>query len=373
MSRRISYQEALELFLNAPIEELQKEAVKIRNEKNPPDRVTFVLDSNPNYTNVCNVDCTFCAFYRHPGAKDAYTKTVDQVMEHLEFARRAGITTVLLQGGVNPELKLDYYVSLVKEARRRYPEIYPHFFSAPEIYTCAEVSGVTIKEVFQALWDAGQRTFPGGGAEILSEKVRLKVSPKKMAPGGWIEVHRAAHQVGIRSTATMMYGHIEEPEDIIEHFDALRTLQDETGGFTAFIPWSYKRDRTALRRSVKSWIGKDAYYRILAMSRIYLDNFDHVQASWFSEGKGTGVDALHYGADDFGGTILEENVHRATGFIAKTHHQGIVDMIASGGYRPAQRNPLYEILREYEPGESLEIPEDQERFLEDDQVAILKQ
>ncbi len=371
MSGRISFEEGVNLFKNASIEELQERAVEIRNQKNPPNRVSFVLDSNPNYTNVCNADCSFCAFYRRKGAKDAYTKTVDQVMEHLQFAREAGITTVLLQGGLHPDLKLEYYVSLIKEARRRFPDIYPHFFTAPEIWNCAKVSDVSIREVLQALWDAGQRTLPGGGAEIISERVRLKVSPKKMGPNIWREVHETAHSIGYRSTATMMYGHVEEPEDILTHLDTVREMQDNIPGFTAFIPWSYKRDRTALRRSIKSWVGKDAYFRILSIARIYLDNFDHIQASWFSEGKETGIEALHYGADDFGGTILEENVHRATGFIAKTHHQGMLDMIREAGYKPAQRNPLYDILREYSDDEHIEMPEEQSRFLEEDKVAIL--
>ncbi len=370
MSRqRISYHEGVTLFKEGTLEELQERAVELRNAKNPSDRVTFVLDSNPNYTNVCNADCSFCAFFRHAKAKDAYTKSVDQVMEHLEFARRAGITTVLLQGGLSDELTLDYYVELVRRARAEYPELYPHFFTAPELWNCARVSGVSQREVFQALYDAGQRTFPGGGAEILSERVRLHVSPKKMAPGAWAHLHRLAHQVGFRSTATMMYGHVEEPEDIVTHLEYLRQMQDENPGFTAFIPWSYKRDRTALRRSVKHWAGEDAYFRILAFSRVYLDNFDHVQASWFSEGKEVGVKALHYGADDFGGTILEENVHRATGFINKTDHQGMLDMIREAGFKPAQRNPSYEILRTYEGVDTVDVPE-AGKVQEPDQICI---
>jgi len=173
VASRLSFEEGLDLFKNGTLEDLQKKSVDVRNEKNPADRVTFVLDSNPNYTNVCNADCSFCAFYRHPNAKDAYTKTVSQVMEHLEIARRAGISTVLLQGGLNDDLKLDYYVDLVKTAKEKYPDIFPHFFSAPELWNCAKISGVTVRELLQALWDAGLRTVPGGGAEILSERVRL--------------------------------------------------------------------------------------------------------------------------------------------------------------------------------------------------------
>ena len=367
---RISPEEGVRMLCEMPLEDLQQLAVEKRNEKNPSDRVTFVLDTNPNYTNVCNADCSFCAFYRHGSAKDAYEKTVDEVMEHMAFAQRSGCTTVLLQGGLNDQLPLDYYCTLVRRTLSEYPGLYPHFFTAPELWNLARVEKISVREVLQALWDAGQRTIPGGGAEILSEDVRLRISPKKMEPGAWIDLHKTAHQLGFRTTATMMYGHVEEPQHIVQHLEVLRQAQDERPGFTAFIPWSYKRDRTALRRSVKHWAGADSYFRILAFSRLYLDNFDHVQASWFSEGKETGIESLKYGADDYGGTILEENVHRATGFINKTDHQGMIDMIRAAGYKPAQRNPLYEILRTYEDVEKVEVPEEG-RVQEEDRVAIL--
>lgn len=368
---RLSFNAGCALF-DLPLDELQQLAHAVRCEKNPPKQVTFVLDSNPNYTNVCNADCSFCAFYRHKNAKDAYTKTVDEVMQsHLEFARQAGLSTVLLQGGLNDDLKLDYYVQLVQTARARYPDIYPHFFSAPELWNCAKVTGVSVEEVLQALWNAGLRSIPGGGAEILSERVRMDISPKKMEKDAWADLHHKAHLIGFRTTATMMYGHVETPEDVIQHFDTLRQIQDATSGFTAFIPWSYKRDRTALRRSVTSWAGPESYFRLLAISRLYLDNFDHIQASWFSEGKETGMKALHYGADDFGGTITEENVHRSANFIAKTDHQGMLDMIRQAGFEPVQRDPLYRILRTYTPDEQVVVPELQ-RPKQKDHVPILQ-
>lgn len=368
---RLTSEEALKLF-DEPLDRLQKRAHQVRCEKNPKERVTFVLDSNPNYTNVCNADCSFCAFYRHDSAKDAYTKTVEEVMQnHFEFARKAGLTTVMLQGGLNSALKLDYYVDLIRTARVRYPDIYPHCFTASEIWNCAKASDVSVEDVLHALWDAGLRSIPGGGAEVLSERVRLSISPKKMEKDAWAQLHEKAHTIGFRTTATMMYGHVETPEDIITHLEVLRQIQDRTGGFTAFIPWSYKRDRTALRRSVLNWAGPEAYFRILAIGRLYLDNFDHVQASWFSEGKETGIAALHYGADDFGGTITEENVHRSTNFIAKTDHQGMLDMIRKAGFEPAQRNPLYEILRTYGVDEQVDVPLLQ-RPKERDHVPILQ-
>jgi cyclic dehypoxanthinyl futalosine synthase len=369
MASRLSFDEGLELF-NAPLEELRARAVALRNEKNPPERVTFVLDSNPNYTNICDADCSFCAFYRHAGAKDAYKKTVEESLLHVDRAYRAGLTTVLFQGGL-ADYPLEFYVELVRQTRLRYPTIYPHYFTAPEIWNCAKVNGITVRHVLEQLFEAGQRSIPGGGAEILSERVRAAISPKKMEPGAWIDVHRTAHLTGMRSTATMMYGHIEEPLDILTHLDALRQLQDETGGFTAFIPWSYKRDRTALRRTVKNWAGDEAYYRILAFARSYLDNFDHIQCSWFSEGVETGITALGYGADDFGGIVMEENVHRATGFVNRAHILSILEWIFQAGYHAASRNPLYEILQTYYTLEGVELPEEQ-RFTEPNRLAILK-
>ncbi len=356
MNKRISYEEGVTLFKKAPLVELQQAAQSVRDKKNPPHRVTFVLDSNPNYTNVCNIDCSFCAFYRHANAKDAYTKSVDEVMGHLALAHDAGLTTVLLQGGVNDALTIDYYVNLVKTARERYPDIHPHFFSAVEIWNCARVSSLSVKEVLIQLWEAGLRTIPGGGAEILSERVRQSISSKKIGPGGWIDVHHTAHQLGYQTTATMMYGHIEEPEEIVAHLDTLRNSQDRIPGFTCFIPWSYKRERTALRRSVKHWAGPDAYFRILAFSRLYLDNFSHIGASWYGEGKDIGMQALQYGADDFGGIIMEENVHRATGWVNRADHNSMLQMIRKAGFEPAQRDTFYTILRTYEGVDSVEVP-----------------
>lgn len=357
--RRVDFNEGLELF-HAPLAHLQTLAQKIRNFKNPSSRVTFVLDSNPNYTNVCHVDCSFCAFYRHKTAKDAYTKTIDEVMLHLQKARNAGLTTVLLQGGVNNDLGIDYYTDLIKEARRRFPEIHPHFFSAIEIFNLTQITDLSLEAILTKLWDAGLRTIPGGGAEILSEDVRLKLSPKKMTSLQWLDFHHLAHQIGFITTATMMYGHVETPEDIIIHLDRLRTIQDKIPGFTCFIPWSYKREKTALRRVVKHWAGADAYFRILAFARIYLDNFDHIGASWFGEGKEIGKQALHYGADDFGGTLVEENVHRSTGWVNKVDHNQMLHMIREAGFEPAQRDTFYKIVRTYENVESVEIPQEQE-------------
>ncbi|OGR83003.1 MAG: dehypoxanthine futalosine cyclase [Elusimicrobia bacterium RIFCSPLOWO2_01_FULL_64_13] len=342
---RVSPEEGLRLYRDGDLLDLGQRAQSVRFEKNPGLRVTYVLDTNPNYTNVCVTDCSFCAFYRKPGAPGAYTLSVEEVLKKIEGAADKGVTTVLLQGGHNPDLPLDYYLSLVRETRKRFPGITPHFFSASEVQTMARVSGLSVREVVRRLRDAGQVSLPGGGAEILSERARRRISPKKGGPESWLEAHRAAHEAGMRSTATMMYGHVEGPEDVIEHLENIRRLQDETGGFTAFIPWSFKPANTPLDKKVPHGSSANRYLRMIAFSRIYLDNFPHIQASWFSEGKKTGQVALHFGADDFGGTIFEENVHRAADHVLKTSEDEIRALIRDAGFVPAQRTTLYEVIR----------------------------
>jgi cyclic dehypoxanthinyl futalosine synthase len=346
---RLNREEGLWLWQQADLLELAQLAEIVRFRLNPERRVTFVIDSNPNYTNVCITDCVFCAFYRKPGHAEGYTLTVEQVMEKIQQSVELGATTILLQGGHNPELPLDYYLNLVRETRRRFPGVTPHFFTASEVTTMAQVSGLTIREVLEQLKDAGQFTLPGGGAEILSDRIRRRLATKKGPAEAWLSVHRQAHELGFKSTATMMFGHIEEDEDILEHFEHIRALQDETGGFTAFIPWTFKPGNTPLQKHIKEHAGPTRYLRMIAFSRIYLDNFPHIQASWFSEGKKTGQIALHFGADDFGGTLFEENVHAATAFINKTTVDEVVTLIQESGFQAAQRTTLYEILRTIEP------------------------
>jgi cyclic dehypoxanthinyl futalosine synthase len=344
---RLSPAEGTFLLSDARLLDLGALAQEVRARKTDPRLVTYVIDTNPNYTNLCTVDCHFCAFYRKPGsnAADAYTHDVEGVMRMMAAADSLGATTVLLQGGLNPEIPWEFYPTIVREARRRYPHITPHFFSAPEIHQMVEVSGLSIRGVLEALYEAGQRTLPGGGAEILATRVRKRISVKKGGPEAWLDVHRAAHQVGMRSTATMMYGHVESDAEIVEHFEYIRALQDETHGFTAFVPWSYKRGNTPMEAKVPHVAGASRYLRVLAAARLYLDNFDHVQATWFSEGKKTGQIALQFGADDFGGTLYEENVHLATGHLAKTTVAEVETLIREAGYTPAQRTTLYEIVR----------------------------
>lgn len=352
---RLSREEGVHLLTDAPLLELGALAQEVRNRKTDPKLVTYVVDTNPNYTNYCTVDCHFCAFYRKAGkpAADGYTHDLEGVMEMMEAAQKLGATTVLLQGGLNPEIPWAFYPAIVREARKRYPDITPHFFSAPEIHQMIEVSGLSMRGVLEALYEAGQRTLPGGGAEILATRVRKRISIKKGGPEAWLDVHRTAHQVGMRSTATMMYGHVETDAEIVEHFDYLRALQDETHGFTAFVPWSYKRGNTPMESKVKHVAGASRYFRVLAASRLYLDNFDHIQATWFSEGKKTGQISLQFGADDFGGTLFEENVHLATGHLNKTTIAEVETLIREAGFTPAQRTTEYQILRIAEGPEAL--------------------
>ena len=349
---RVEREEGVYLLRDAPLLDLAPLAMEVRYRHNPMRRVTFVVDTNLNYTNVCDVYCTFCAFYRRKGQEGEYTYTIDQMMEQFGRAERQGVTTILLQGGLNDELPMEYYTELVRETIKRFPHIHPHFYSAPEIMKMKEITGWELSEVFAKLRQAGLKTIPGGGAEILTDRVKHKIS--RLFPKGktadWIDVHREAHRAGLKSTATMMYGHVETDDDIIEHFDAIRNLQDETSAFTAFIPWSYKREQTALGRKIAVEAGPNRYLRIVAVARLYLDNFPHIQASWFSEGKKTGVVALNFGGDDFGGTIFDETVMQLAGHYNRTTVGEIIELIRDAGFVPAQRTTLYEILREFPEG-----------------------
>ncbi|MCB4757071.1 MAG: dehypoxanthine futalosine cyclase [Elusimicrobia bacterium] len=348
---RLSPKEGLYLLKDAPFLWLGWLADGVRSRHHPRREVTFVIDTNPNYTNICETGCQFCAFYRRPRDPDAYALTVEQVMEKIRWAVGRGATTVLLQGGHHPELPLGYYLDLVRETVKRFPGVTPHFFSAPEIENMARVAGLTLEEVLRRLWDAGQRTLPGGGAEILSERVRKRISPKKGGPQTWLQVHRQAHEIGFLSTATLMFGHVEEPEDIVQHWESIRNLQEESrrlnkaGRFTAFIPWSFKPTHTALEKRVPRHVGPIQYLRILAASRLYLDNVDHIQASWFSEGKKIAPAALQFGADDFGGTLYEENVHKEAGFVNVAGLEELVTLIHEAGYDAVQRTTAYERLK----------------------------
>ena len=352
---RITPEEGLYLLKEAQLLELGSLAQEVRYRHNPKSIVTFVVDTSLNYTNVCDAYCTFCAFYRTEKDSDAYTHTVEQAMEMVGQAAARGATTVLLQGGLNSSLPMDYYEALVRETKRRYPQVLPHYFSAPEIQKMSQVAEMPVAEVLGRLKQAGQETLPGGGSEVLSNRVKRRLS--RLWPKGrveeWEEVHREAHRLGYRTTATMMYGHLERPEDIIEHLEHTRALQDEAlaigqEGFTAFIPWSYKRGNTPIAKRVKEESGPNPYLRMIAIARIYLDNIQHIQASWFSEGKKTGEVALNFGGDDFGGTLFDENVMQEAGFYNRTSTAETQSMIREAGFTPAQRTTKYEIVQVFE-------------------------
>ncbi len=350
---RITGEEGLWLMQEAELLDLAPLAEIIRQRHNPNRNVTYVVDTNLNYTNLCDAFCAFCAFYRtDPNDPSAYTYTVEQIMDKIERARKSGVRTVLMQGGLNSELQLDYYVEMVSETKKRFPDVTPHYWSAPEIVRMSEVSELNYEQVFQALYDAGQRSMPGGGSEILSNEVKATVSrfKPKDTVDQWTKVHEAAHKVGLESTATMMYGHVEKDHHIIESLEHIRNVQDlalkneNDGGFTAFIPWSYKKDNTALAKFVDEEAGPNQYLRIIALSRIMLDNVPHIQASWFSEGKKTGQIALRFGADDFGGTLFDENVMLAAGFYNRTTEDEVREMISEAGYSPMQRLTNYDLV-----------------------------
>jgi cyclic dehypoxanthinyl futalosine synthase len=345
---RISPEEGLFILRNAQLLDIGHFANDIRFKKNPEHYITFVVDTNPNYSNICNIDCIFCAFYRHPGENGAYTHTVDHMIQKFKEASQKGVTTILLQGGVNPDLPLDYYLEMVERTVKEVPGVTPHFYSTSEIAGMAKVSGNTTREVLKKLWEAGMRTIPGGGAEILSDRIKKKISHLKGRTDEWITIMREAHELGYKTTATMMYGHLEDDEDIIEHLEVIRRLQDEHLGFTAFIPWSFKPSNTPLHKIIPTHASSTRYLRMIALSRIYLDNFDHIQASWFSEGKKIGQIALHFGADDFGGTLFEENVHAEADYINKTTTDEVIRLIRDAGFTPAQRTTLYDIIKVFD-------------------------
>ncbi len=348
MGERINSEEGLYLLQNSELLDLGTLANEIRFKLHPESQVTFLIDTNPNYSNVCTIDCIFCAFNRHPGDEGEYTYSVDHMIEKFKESASHGVTTVLLQGGVHPSLPVEYYFELVRRTRTEVPEIHPHFFSTSEIIGMSEISGLSVHDVLVKLKEAGLNSIPGGGAEILSDRVKKKISHKKGTSADWLNVMREAHKLGYKTTATMMYGHLEQDEDIIEHLEAIRQLQDEYHGFTAFVPWSFKPGNTPLEKIIPHFATPTRYLQMIALSRIYLDNFPHIQASWFSEGKKIGQIALHFGADDFGGTLQEENVHAAANFVNKTDTEECIAIIREAGFVPAQRTTLYDIIRIYE-------------------------
>ena len=350
-STRIDRAEALDLFKSADLLDLGERADGIRQTLHPEGVVTFVVDRNINYTNVCINQCRFCAFYREAGSPEAYVLSEYELFKKIEETIALEGTQILLQGGLHPDLGLDYYTALLKSIKSRF-DINVHGFSPPEVCYLARKHNLSIRETIQILKDAGLDSIPGGGAEILSDRVREVLSPKKIKSGEWLRVMEEAHGLGMRTTATMMFGSVEGPEDIIEHLDVIRSLQDRTGGFTAFIPWSFQPGNTEL--SVGAYRDTPLrpatavdYLRVLALSRLYLDNINNIQASWVTQGLKLAQVALRFGANDFGSTMIEENVVRAAGVSYLVSKEDIVNAIKVAGFAPAQRNTYYKIIRKF--------------------------
>lgn len=307
-----------------------------RRRLNPGNRVTFVIDRNINYTNICMSGCRFCAFYRSPGAEDGYVLDWDSLAAKLTELKAHGGSGVLLQGGLNPELNLDYYLELVDFIRGFGLAV--HGFSPPEIFYMAGKNALSLEELIRRLMDAGLGSIPGGGAEILVDRVRNQISPHKCSAGQWLAVMAAAHRQGLKTSATMMFGHLETRAERVEHLVKIRELQDETGGFTAFIPWTYQPGGTHLTGEA---LGAVEYLKMLAISRLVLDNVPHLQVSWVTQGPKVAQAALKFGADDFGSTMLEENVVAATGVGFRLTRAEIDTLIRQCGYEPQVRDHRY--------------------------------
>ncbi|WP_419766757.1 dehypoxanthine futalosine cyclase [Arcobacter sp.] len=349
INNRITKKEALALIQNISLVELGEMASKIKEQLHP-DRITsFVVDRNINYTNVCWVDCKFCAFYRHGKDGDSYVLTYEEIDKKIEELLEIGGTQILMQGGVHPKLKIDYYEDLVEHIHTKFPQITLHSFSAIEIVYIAKVSKITILEVLKRLQAKGLSSIPGAGAEILSDRVRDIIAPKKIDASKWLEVHRLAHSIGMKTTATMMFGTVETDEEIIEHWDLIRQLQDETGGFRAFIMWSFQSSNTKLLEDIPDLKPQSSnrYLRLLAVSRIFLDNFPNIQSSWVTQGSYIGQMALKFGANDLGSTMMEENVVAAAGASNCMNQDEMIELIRDIGENPAKRNTAYEILERF--------------------------
>lgn len=368
--KRFSRKEGLQLLKSADLLGLGMTADRERKKLHPDGTVSFIIDRNINYTNVCINKCRFCAFYREKDHAEAYVISKRKLFNKIRETIDLGGTQILLQGGLHPDLDLGYYVDLVKSIKNKFP-IHIHGFSPPEIKYIADKAGYSIKETLRILREAGLDSMPGGGAEILSDRIRKQVSPNKIGAKQWLKVMEEAHRIGMKTTATMMFGSLEEPEDIIEHLDAIRSLQDRTQGFTAFIPWSFQPGNTELgvkskEPRVKNKKTRDKrrrpklrtqnsklhtatavdYLRVLAVSRIYLDNVPNIQASWVTQGLKMAQVALRFGANDFGSTMLEENVVAAAGIKYRVSIEDIVYAIKTSGFKPVQRNMYYEIIND---------------------------
>ena len=345
----MSIDEAVELIESAPLHELGAMAYAKKRELHPEKITTFIVDRNINYTNVCWVDCKFCAFYRHAREDEAYVLSFEEIGAKIEGLIAIGGTQILFQGGVHPKLKIEWYEDLVEFIAKKYPSVTIHGFSAIEIDYIAKISKISTLEVLKRLKNKGLYSMPGAGAEILSDRVRELVAPKKCDTATWLRIHKEAHSVGVKTTATMMFGTVETTREIVEHWEYIRRLQDETGGFRAFILWSFQGANTKLLAERPDIVKQSSnrYLRLLAVSRLFLDNFKNIQSSWVTQGSYVGQLALKFGANDLGSTMMEENVVRAAGASYRMNQEQMIELIKDVGETPAKRNTNYDILEKY--------------------------
>ncbi len=337
---RLSSSDCTTLLESYEVAAIGAAADEIRQRRHRDNIVTYIIDRNINYTNVCNVVCTFCAFYRRPGAPDTYVRTIDEICEKIDETIALGGTGVLMQGGLHPDFGIEWYEDLLRTLTAKYPGFQLHCFSPPEIHNIHLISGLDYASVMQRLKDAGLYSLPGGGAEILDDEVRKRVATK-CTTDEWLAVMRAVHKVGLRSSATMMFGIGDATEHRVRHLQRIRDLQDETGGFFAFIPWTFQRENTALGRKIKEEPTGIDYLKMLSVSRLFMDNIDNIQSSWLTQGLRLGQVALRFGANDMGSIMIEENVVSAAGAHNRASEETLRYLISEAGFIPQQRDILY--------------------------------
>lgn len=340
----MSHREAVELLASPDLIGIGMAADAVRRKLHPERVVTYIVDRNINYTNFCTEYCSFCAFYRPMGHAEGYVLSKEIIFDKIQETLELGGTGILMQGGLHAELKIEWYEDLLCSIKRRFPRIHLHCFSAPEILNIAEVSGLTVRDTIARLRDAGLDSIPGGGAEILDDAVRHRISRLKCTTAEWVEVHRTAHRLGMRTTATMMFGCGETLEQRVNHLEVVRRLQEETGGFTAFIPWTFQRENTSLGRFIKEEATAVEYLKTLAVSRLYLENIPNVQSSWVTQGPKTCQLGLRFGANDVGSVMIEENVVSAAGAHHRSTEEELRRIIRDAGFVPKQRDTLYRTL-----------------------------
>src|SRR5712691_9889446 len=337
---RISVDDCTALLVSNDVARIGAAADKVRKRKHLDNIVTYIIDRNINYTNVCNVVCTFCAFYRRPGAPDAYVRTLDEICEKIDETIALGGTGVLMQGGLHPDFGIEWYEDLLRTLSSKYPGFQLHCFSPPEIHNIHLITGLDYETIMRRLKAVGLYSLPGGGAEILDDEVRKRVATK-CTTDEWLAVMRAVHKVGLRSSATMMFGIGDATEHRVRHLQRIRDLQDETGGFFAFIPWTFQRENTALGRKIKDEPTGIDYLKMLAVSVLFLDNIENFQSSWLTQGLKLGQVALRFGANDMGSIMIEENVVSAAGAHNRADEQMLRYLIREAGFIPQQRDILY--------------------------------